>query len=209
MRRHVAPVLALLAVASFAVASCTSDSKVTTTTSTTEQPKNLSVSTPEGEVSLSLDGQLPPNWPKDFPLPKDTEPAGSGSLGGSDKGVQVAVFSTKETGKNAFAFYTGDSSLNPTKPSSAGIGSAFAGSVDISGTYNGSVTVAGLNDTTYIVVVLNTSGSGGGTTTTARSGGSTTTTTGGGSSTTSTSTSSTSTTSSTTTTTATTTSNPG
>ncbi|MFZ4518337.1 MAG: hypothetical protein ACOYOP_08105 [Microthrixaceae bacterium] len=206
MRRLVAPltvpVIALLVVAPFGLAACSSDSKSTTTTTTTEKPKNLSVSTPAGEVSLSLDGELPPNWPKDFPLPKDTDAAGSGSLGGSDKGVQVAVFTTKETGKNAFAFYTGNSSLNPTKPSSAGIGSAFAGSVDISGTYNGSVTVAGISDTTYIVVVLNTSGTGGGTTTTTTAkSGSTTTTTAGGSSTTSSSTSSTTTTTATTSTT--------
>ena len=162
---------------------CSSDSGDATTTTekvttTSEAPKDLSVSTPEGEVSLSLDGKLPSDWPKDFPTPDRTDVAGSGSLAGKDSGVMVGVYTTKESGQDAFDFYAKDDSLQPSNPKSAGIGSGFLGSVDIGGDYDGSVTVAGISDTIYIVVVLNTEGAGStsSTTTTAASGGSSTTT---------------------------------
>ena len=142
-----------------------------TTTTAEDSSKDLSVSTPEGEVSLSLDGNLPSDWPEDFPIPDRTDVAGSGSLAGKDSGVSVGVYTTKESGKDAFDFYAQDDSLEPTNPSSAGIGSGFLGSVDIGGDYDGSVTVAGISDTVYIVVVLNTDGGGstGSTTTTSSS----------------------------------------
>jgi hypothetical protein len=159
---------------------CSSDSGDATTTTekvttTSGAPKDLSVSTPEGEVSLSLDGKLPSDWPKDFPTPDRTDVAGSGALAGKDSGVMVGVYTTKESGQDAFDFYAKDDSLQPSNPKSAGIGSGFLGSVDIGGDYDGSVTVAGISDTIYIVVVLNTDGAGS-TTTTAASGGSSTTT---------------------------------
>jgi hypothetical protein len=174
-----------LTVTVLAMGACSSDSGDATTTTTTEKvtttseaPKDLSVSTPEGEVSLSLDGKLPSDWPEDFPTPDRTEVAGSGALAGKDSGVMVGVYTTKESGQDAFDFYAKDDSLQPTNPKSAGIGSGFLGSVDIGGDYDGSVTVAGVSDTIYIVVVLNTDGAGStsSTTTTAASGGSSTTT---------------------------------
>lgn len=169
--------IALAAALVVAVAGCSSDDESsTTTTTTTEQPKDLSVSTPAGEVTLNLDGELPPDWPEDFPVPDGAEAAGSGSLAGDDQGVMVGVFTTSESAKDAFGFYTGDASLEPSNDRSAGIGSAFVGSVDIGGDYDGSVTVAGIESTNYIVVVLNTEGtSAGSTTTTASDSGSTST----------------------------------
>lgn len=162
---------------------CSSDGGDATTTTekvttTSTAPKDLSVSTPEGDVSLSLDGKLPSDWPKDFPTPDRTEVAGSGSLADNDSGVMVGVYTTKESGQDAFDFYAKDDSLQPTNSKSAGLGSGFLGSVDIGGDYDGSVTVAGVSDTIYIVVVLNTEGtaSTSSTTTTAASGGSTSST---------------------------------
>ena len=133
-------------------------------------PKSFSVSVPEGEVSLSLDGQLPPNWPSSFPVPDGAEPAGSGSLAKSESGVQVGVFSTSEAAKDAFAFYSGDSSLSPSNVKSTGIGNAFVGTLTLGGTYEGTVWVGGYEGTTYIVVVLTgSSGAGGTSNTTAAS----------------------------------------
>ena len=62
----------------------TAASPATTTASPTPKiwAKNFQVSTPNGQVSLSLDGQLPPNWPSQFPVPAGAKAAGSGSLGG-------------------------------------------------------------------------------------------------------------------------------
>jgi hypothetical protein len=169
-------------------AACTDDSpsgdSAERESTTTEEPRELSVSTPEGEVGLNLDGELPEDWPEDFPLPDDAEPAGSGTLARSDEGVMVGVFTTGESGKDAFEFFTSDETLEPSDQKSAGLGSGFVGSVDIAGEFEGSVTVAAAGDTTYIVVVLTTEGTGsesdtgsGSTTTTSAGTGSSSTTT--------------------------------
>lgn len=154
------------------------DSTSETTTTTEASQQDLSVSTPEGEVSLSLDGNLPPDWPSDFPTPDRTDVAGSGSLAGDDSGVMVGVYTTKESGQDAFDFYAKDDSLEPTNSKSAGVGKGFIGSVDIGGDYDGSVTVAGVSDTMYIVVVLNTGGADATTTTTTTTSSTTSTTAG-------------------------------
>jgi hypothetical protein len=177
--RHlvVLPAVAVLALVSLTAACSSDDSSSTTTASTTAstttaKPKDLSVDTPAGKVSLSLDGKLPSGWPSDFPLPAKTTTAGSGSLQDTDSGHMVGVFSTEQSGSDAFDFYTGNTSLAPTDVHSAGLGSAFVGSADIGGAQKGSVTVAGISGTTYIVVVLDTGGTGSSssTTTTAAAG---------------------------------------
>lgn len=137
-------------------AACSSDDDddAATTTTTAASGSGFSVETPAGQVSLSLEGDLPPGWPADFPLPEGAEPAGSGSLAGDDSGVRVGVFSTTAPAEETFAFFTGESSLEPTGARDVGVGDRFLGSVDIGGDYDGSVTVAGSADTTYIVVIL-------------------------------------------------------
>jgi len=167
-----------LGAVSAACSSSSSSGSATTTTAKSSSgtvPKSFSVSVPEGEVSLSLDGQLPPNWPSAFPVPEGAQPAGSGSLAKSDSGVQVGVFSTSQAGKDAFAFYSGNSSLSPSNAKSTGLGSAFVGTLTLGGSYQGTVWVGGYDGTTYIVVVLTgSSGVGGSTNTTAASTASTT-----------------------------------
>jgi hypothetical protein len=103
----------------------TSASTDRSSVSTSKSSDGFSISTPAGEVSVSLSGDLPPGWPSDFPLPKKTDPAGSGSLGGSSSGTMVGVFSTKESGSDALDFYAGDSSLDPSSKKSAGGSSTF------------------------------------------------------------------------------------
>lgn len=169
-----AVVIALgLGVVSTACSSSSDSSAATTTTASSSSngtvPKSFSVSIPEGEVSLSLDGQLPPNWPSAFPVPDGAEPAGSGSLAKSESGVQVGVFSTSQAAKDAFAFYSGDASLSPSNVKSTGIGSAFVGTLTLGGSYEGTVWVGGFEGTTYIVVVLTGSSGAGGTTNTTAS----------------------------------------
>jgi hypothetical protein len=177
-----------LGVASTACSSSSDSSAATTTTAKSSNgtvPKSFSVSVPEGEVSLSLDGQLPPNWPSSFPVPDGAEPAGSGSLAKSDSGVQIGVFSTSQSGKDAFAFYSGNTALSPSNVKSTGIGNAFVGTLTLGGTYEGTVWVGGYDGTTYIVVVLTGSSGAGGTSnttatsTTSTTAASTTTTAGG------------------------------
>ena len=167
----VVTVLGLGAV-STACSSSSDSSAATTTTAKSSNgtvPKSFSVSVPEGEVSLSLDGQLPPNWPSSFPVPDGAEPAGSGSLAKSESGVQVGVFSTSQSGKDAFAFYSGDSALSPSNVKSTGIGNAFVGTLTLGGSYEGTVWVGGYDGTTYIVVVLTGSSGAGGTSNTSAS----------------------------------------
>ena len=56
------------------------DSESSANTTTTLSNTHLDVETPDGQVSLALNGKLPPGWPSDFPIPKGASPAGSGSL---------------------------------------------------------------------------------------------------------------------------------
>jgi hypothetical protein len=159
-------------------ASCSSTSS--TPTATTSAPpstsQNFAVDTPDGQVSLSLNGALPPNWPASFPTPSGATPAGSGSLGGTTSGVLVGVYQATGSAEDAFTFYKNNSSLTVTNPSSAGVGSAFIGKLSLTGTYTGSVSVVGAGGRTLIVVVLKTSGTTGSTGTTVASSGTTGTT---------------------------------
>lgn len=138
-------------------AACSSESATTTTTepvSSTTRPQSFQVETPEGQVSLSLDGKLPLGWPGGFPVPESAEPAGSGSLGGSDKAVRVGVFTTNESGESTLDFYTQDQSLQTTGRHAAGVGENFVGRLTLTSPYTGSVNVASRQGSTYLVIVL-------------------------------------------------------
>lgn len=158
-------VAVIVVVSGGAVVSCSSDDSATTTTTTTEESKDFQISTPAGEISVSLDGKLPPDWPKDFPVPDGATAAGSGSLGGKDKTVQVGVFSSTESARKSFDFYTSDTSLGTDEVSSIGSGSTFLGTAKLTGDYSGQVAVTPSSDGSYIIVLLQTSGSDAPTTT--------------------------------------------
>ncbi len=134
----------------------TAASPATTTASPTPKvtARNFQVSTPSGQVSLSLDGQLPPNWPSQFPVPAGAKAAGSGSLGGSSSATLVAVYATSQSGSDAFAFYRDNSKLTTSDQRSAGSGAHYVGRAKITAPYTGSVTVVSHSGTTYIVIVL-------------------------------------------------------
>jgi hypothetical protein len=148
-------VLVLAAVVALALtaAACASTETAETTT-TTKAARDFEVSTPQGAVSLSLDGKLPPDWPKDFPLPDSAEPAGSGSAAQTDKGVQVAVFTTKESTRDTLDFYSDNDDLKTDNRSFAGAGSNEIGSLDLVEPYTGSVTVVSRDGKGYLVVNL-------------------------------------------------------
>lgn len=144
-----------------AAAGCSSSSSSTASPATTgaspaptSTVKNFQVSTPNGQVSLSLDGQLPPNWPSQFPVPSGAKAAGSGSLGGSSSAALVAAYTTLESASDAFAFYKNNSKLTTSDQKSAGTGAHYVGSAKITAPYTGSVTVVSHSGTTYIVIVL-------------------------------------------------------
>lgn len=157
-----------------------SASKTTTTrkeATTTTRAKNFEVSTPDGQVSLSLDGKLPSGWPTSFPVPDKAEPAGSGSLAGSTSGYLVAVYTTTQSGKDTYDFYTGQTALQPTDQKSIG-STSFLGTMKIASPDTGSITVTEVSGTTYIVVLLKTSGTSTSTTTATSTTAPTTTTAG-------------------------------
>ena len=161
-------IVATLGLGAAVAAGCSSsDTATTPTTSTTTStttasglPKNMAFDTPNGQVSLSLDGNLPPNWPAGFPIPSGATAAGSGSLGNTSKTGMVGVFSTAAAASDTFNFYKNNSSLTVSNPTSSGIASAFVGKVTLGGQYAGSVTVAGVGTTTLIIVVLTSGGAG-------------------------------------------------
>jgi len=144
-----------------ACSSTTSTSASTTAaTGTTAATKNFQVSTPDGQVSLSLDGNLPPNWPSDFPVPRGTTAAGSGSLGGSSSTTSVAVYTTSQSASDVLAFYTGNSKLTTASSSVIGAGSSLVGSVKITAPYTAGVTALSRGDQTYLIITLKTSTTG-------------------------------------------------
>ena len=123
----------------------------------TSTVKNFQASTPNGQVSVSLDGQLPPNWPSQFPVPTGAKVAGSGSLGGSSSATLVAAYTTSESPSDAFAFYKDNSKLTTSDQRSVGAGAHYVGRAKITAPYTGSVTVVSHSGTTYIVIVLTSS----------------------------------------------------
>jgi len=136
---------------------CGSSHSNSSSSSTSSPSRSFTVNTPEGSVSVSLDGQLPPGWPSGFPVPDGATPAGSGSAGGSEQSHMIAVFQSSEAGQDAFDFYKNNSALTVNNAKSVGAGGAFVGTLDLTGTYSGSVTVTGHNNQTYIVVYLHSS----------------------------------------------------
>ena len=143
-------------------AGCSSSSSSTASPATTQATptstvKNFQLSTPSGQVSLSLDGQLPPHWPSQFPIPSGTNVAGSGSLGGSASAALVAVFNTSMSAQDAFAFYKDNPRLTTSDHQSVGAGAQYLGSAKITAPYKGSVVVVSRSGTTQIVIVLRSS----------------------------------------------------
>ena len=151
MRNRALSVLVVLLIA----AGCSSSSKSSGKESTTSPSTGFQVETPDGQVSLSLNGQLPPSWPSDFPVPSGAKAAGSGSLVSGTEGAMVGVYTTSQAASDVYTFYKTNPSLTVTSASAAGAGSAYLGTVKLGGAYpNSSVTVAALSGTTYIVIIL-------------------------------------------------------
>jgi hypothetical protein len=150
---------ALAVLALLLIVGCTSSpsksSSSPSSPSTTSPGRSFAVNTPQGSVSVSLDGKLPSGWPSGFPIPSGATAAGSGSIGGSKESHMIAVFDYPGTGSDAFDFYKNNSSLTVNNAKSVGTGSAFVGRMELTGSYSGSVTVTGYNGQTYIVVYLN------------------------------------------------------
>lgn len=188
--RRLLPAIVLTTVVSVALVGCSSNDSSDSTTTTAKAPstkdtatkdigsngsKSFSVETPDGQASISLDGELPPNWPKAFPAPARSEVAGSGSLAGESSGVMVGVYTTKQSASDVFDSYKTNGDLKVSDAKSVSPGSVFLGTMKISGTYDGSVSVTSVSGTTYVVVVLRGGGgSGSASTTTSPSGGSST-----------------------------------
>lgn len=143
-----------LVVAASCSSSSTKSAPATTVTPTTQAAKHLTVVTPEGQATLSLDGQLPPGWPAQFPLPAGATAAGSGSLGSGEKGAAVAVFNAAQTPTQTFDFYRTDKTLTVSSAKAVGSGSAYLGRVSFSNPWNGSVTVVPSGSASMAVVVL-------------------------------------------------------
>jgi hypothetical protein len=124
------------------------------TTTTTASNKGFQVQTDDGQVSLSLNGQLPPNWPSSFPVPSGATAAGSGSLAKGEAGILVGVYTTSQAPADVYEFYKTNPSLTIGTARSVGAGSAYIGRLELKGSYTGHVTVLAFNGTTAIVATL-------------------------------------------------------
>jgi hypothetical protein len=137
-----------------ATTTTTTTTTTSATTTTTASNKGFQLQTDDGQVSLSLNGQLPPNWPSSFPVPSGATAAGSGSLAKGESGVLVGVYTTSQAPADVYKFYKTNPSLTIGTTRSAGAGSAYIGRVELKGSYSGHITVVALNGTTKIVVTL-------------------------------------------------------
>ena len=142
---------------------CSSDDSNKSSSSTTSKSnsKSFQVTTPDGQASLSLDGQLPPGWPSGFPVAPNTKKAGSGSLSNANKTVLIGVFSATSKPDEVFNFYKSSTAYTVDSSNSVGAGSAFVGNVQFSGNYTGNTTVVSNSGTTYVIVSLESAGAGG------------------------------------------------
>jgi hypothetical protein len=145
----------VLTVVALTGVACGDDDNGTAATTTTAN-QGFEVSTPDGQASISLSGSLPPNWPDDFPIPSGSEPAGSGSLGGSSSTGFIGVYTTSMSPSEVYAFYTSNTSL--TVDSHTMIGEI--GIVQFSGDFSGTIVTLSRNNETLIVVLLSQSTSG-------------------------------------------------
>jgi hypothetical protein len=127
------------------------------TTNTNGSNKSFHVQTADGQVSLSLNGQLPPNWPTAFPVPSGAKTAGSGSLVGGETGILVGVYTTSQAPADVYQFYKTNPSLTIGTSRSAGARSTYVGSLELKGGYDGYITIISLNGSTAIVITLRTS----------------------------------------------------
>jgi hypothetical protein len=152
-RRRIRLVGSLAVVVIVSVAACGSSSTSSSST-TTVSGKNVAVETPDGQASLSLNGQLPPNWPAGFPVPNGATPAGSGSLVNGGTGVMTGVYTTTQPPADVYNFYKSNPSLTITKSGSVGTGDKYVGTLELGGTYPGNTTIVAAGNGTNIVVTL-------------------------------------------------------
>lgn len=149
--------MAVASVGAIGVAACSSSSTSSTTTTTTL--RQFQVMTPDGQVSLSLDGRLPPNWPADAPVPEGAKVAGSGSLVSGSQGVLIGVYSTSQAPDKVYNFYTTSSDVTVASSSAVGSGSAFIGTVRVTAPVQANVVVLAHEGVTYIVMEVTPTGS--------------------------------------------------
>jgi hypothetical protein len=115
---------------------------------------NVEVSTPEGQVSLSLNGKLPPDWPSNTPVPPGARPAGSASLVGNSHGIEAGVYRSRQSPEQVYNYYTSDSSITTTSKSAVGSGSNFVGRVSITAPITANITIVPYQHGSLIVIVI-------------------------------------------------------
>jgi len=163
MMRRLAIVLCCAALVAGAAA-CSSGDDSSSQQTTTTSNKGFQIETPDGQVSVNLSGELPPNWPDDFPVPDGAEPAGSGSLGNSSSTGFIGVFTTSESNQDTYAFYENNSAYTVTDTRSVGVGSSYLGTVQFTGDFGGWVVVAPYNGGSIILAYVSQSTTSGTTT---------------------------------------------
>lgn len=171
MRRRLAGALMVLGLAVVGVGCSDDDSGsggTTTTeaaTDTTATRGGFDVQTEAGQVTLSLDGELPPGWPDDFPVPEGATPAGSGSLGSGGETGFVGVYESSGSAEDTYDFYASGAGLDVESQGSVGSGERFVGTVRVGGSVPALVTIVPDDGGSLIVIVLETSDGSTGTTT--------------------------------------------
>jgi hypothetical protein len=116
--------------------------------------KQIEVQTANGQLSLSLNGQLPPNWPHDAPVPPNAHPAGSASLVGESQGVMAGVYRSKQSPEQVYEYYTTESSITTESHSAVGSGDKFVGRVTLTHPVAANVTIVPYEGGSLFVMVI-------------------------------------------------------
>lgn len=117
-------------------------------------PKQVEVQTANGQLSLSLNGELPPHWPHDAPVPPGSHTAGSASLVGESHGLMAGVFRNRQSPEEVYSYYTTANSITVQSQSAVGSGNRFAGRVVVTRPVDANVTVVPYQHETLIVIVI-------------------------------------------------------
>jgi hypothetical protein len=140
--------------ASLAVCTVAGASACTSSSSSDKSRSHFEISTADGQVSVSLDGRLPPGWPTNVPVPSGAEPAGSGSLVGKSNGFMIAVYKTTDSPQQVYDYYTTEPSITLTSKSSVGSGSTFVGRVQMTAPVTATTTIFPHDNETLIAITM-------------------------------------------------------
>ena len=133
---RIACALVLAACVTATTAVCSSSGKgvdAPTTTTLAVETKGFATETPDGQVSLSLDGVLPPHWPANFPVASAHRSRRLGLARRYHQDCARRCVLVDRPAADVYRFYASNSAYSVDRSTSVGNGSFFVGNIGFSG----------------------------------------------------------------------------